>query len=90
MSNVPITVLSTGNTLTRASMYLPARSRVLQDDEGQVTEPWPVSAGLGYPGVGAERAYRHDTGRSEYRPDAGAAALRAFGCRLRPRASSRR
>jgi tryptophan synthase beta chain len=65
------------------------RPRARQDDEGQVTEPWPISAGLGYPGTGPERAYRHDTGRGEYRPNAGAAAMRAFGCQLRPRASSR-
>lgn len=84
-----ITVLSPWNTLTRASIYLPTRSHVLQDDEGQVTEPWPISAGLDYPGVGPQHAYLHDTGRSEYRPNASAAAMRAFRCQLRPRASSR-
>jgi tryptophan synthase beta chain len=56
-----------------------SRSYVLQDDEGQITEPWSISAGLDYPGVGPEHAYLHDTGRAEYRPVTDAAAMRAFG-----------
>ena len=55
-----------------------SRSYVLQDDEGQITEPWSISAGLDYPGVGPEHAYLHDTGRGEYRPVTDAAAMRAF------------
>jgi tryptophan synthase beta chain len=51
---------------------------VLQDDEGQITEPYSISAGLDYPGVGPEHAYLHDTGRCEYRPVTDAAAMRAF------------
>lgn len=45
--------------------------------EGQITEPWSISAGLDYPGVGPEHAYLHETGRSEYRPVTDAAAMRA-------------
>jgi len=52
---------------------------VLQDDEGQITEPWSISAGLDYPGVGPEHAYLHETGRGEYRPVTDAAAMQAFG-----------
>src|SRR5215469_8441216 len=55
-----------------------SRSYVLQDDEGQITEPWSISAGLDYPGVGPEHAYLHATGRGEYRPVTDAAAMRAF------------
>ena len=55
-----------------------SRSYVLQDDEGQIAEPWSISAGLDYPGVGPEHAYLHDTGRGEYRPVTDAAAMRAF------------
>jgi tryptophan synthase beta chain len=55
-----------------------SRSYVLQDDEGQITEPWSISAGLDYPGVGPEHAHLHDTGRGEYRPVTDAAAMRAF------------
>ncbi len=55
-----------------------SRSYVLQDDEGQITEPWSISAGLDYPGVGPEHAYLHDTGRGEYRAVTDAAAMQAF------------
>jgi len=55
-----------------------ARSYLLQDDEGQITEAWSISAGLDYPGVGPEHAYLHDIGRGEYRPVTDAAAMRAF------------
>jgi tryptophan synthase beta chain len=44
-----------------------SRSYVLQDDEGQITEPYSISAGLDYPGVGPEHAYLKDSGRAEYR-----------------------
>ena len=55
-----------------------SRSYVLQDDEGQITEPWSISAGLDYPGVGPEHAYLRDTGRGEYRPVTDADAMGAF------------
>ncbi|MFG3255788.1 tryptophan synthase subunit beta [Streptomyces sp. NPDC048172] len=45
-----------------------SRSYVLQDDEGQITEPYSISAGLDYPGIGPEHAYLKDSGRGEYRP----------------------
>src|SRR5690349_20790415 len=43
-----------------------ARSLVLQDDDGQISETHSVSAGLDYPGVGPEHAYLHETGRVAY------------------------
>ena len=43
-----------------------SRSYVLQDGEGQITEPWSISAGLDYPGVGPEHAQLAATGRAEY------------------------
>ena len=55
-----------------------SRSYVLQDDEGQIAEPYSISAGLDYPGIGPEHAYLHDVGRGEYRPITDAAAMRAF------------
>ncbi|MDT0306650.1 tryptophan synthase subunit beta [Streptomyces sp. DSM 44917] len=45
-----------------------SRSYVLQDEEGQITEPYSISAGLDYPGIGPEHAYLKDAGRGEYRP----------------------
>lgn len=39
---------------------------LLQDEHGQIIEPYSVSAGLDYPGVGPEHAYLHDSGRASY------------------------
>ncbi|UNS96497.1 tryptophan synthase subunit beta [Streptomyces tubbatahanensis] len=55
-----------------------SRSYVLQDDEGQITEPYSISAGLDYPGIGPEHAYLKDSGRGEYRPVTDEAAMRAL------------
>jgi tryptophan synthase beta chain len=55
-----------------------SRSYLLHDDEGQITEPYSISAGLDYPGVGPEHAYLHDTGRGEYRPVTDDATMHAF------------
>jgi tryptophan synthase beta chain len=53
-------------------------SMLLQDAHGQVTPSHSISAGLDYPGVGAEHAYLHSIGRAEYRVVVNEAALRAF------------
>ena len=55
-----------------------SRSYVLQDEEGQIAEPYSISAGLDYPGVGPEHAYLRDLGRGEYRPVTDDAAMLAF------------
>ncbi|WP_097322052.1 tryptophan synthase subunit beta [Paractinoplanes atraurantiacus] len=44
-----------------------ARSMVLQDAEGQVTEAESIAAGLDYPGIGPEHAHLGAIGRAEYR-----------------------
>lgn len=43
-----------------------ARSRVLQDSDGQITETHSIAAGLDYPGVGPEHSYYQQTGRASY------------------------
>ncbi|KAK2984825.1 hypothetical protein RJ640_004650 [Escallonia rubra] len=43
-----------------------AMSYLLQDDDGQITEPHSISAGLDYPGVGPEHSFLKDLGRAEY------------------------
>ncbi len=55
-------------TLTRGSVGVlhGAMSYLLQDDQGQVIEPYSISAGLDYPGVGPEHSYLKDIGRAEY------------------------
>jgi tryptophan synthase beta chain len=42
------------------------KSRLLQNDDGQIQLAHSISAGLDYPGVGPEHAYYKETGRAEY------------------------
>ncbi|HEX8938513.1 MAG TPA: tryptophan synthase subunit beta [Sphingomicrobium sp.] len=51
---------------------------VLQDQDGQVTDTWSVSAGLDYPAVGPQHAYLKDSGRGEYVGATDDEALAAF------------
>ncbi len=55
-----------------------ARTIVLQDDFGQVRPTHSISAGLDYPGIGAEHAWLADTGRAEYLSATDAEALDGF------------
>ena len=55
-----------------------AKTYLLQDGEGQITETHSVSAGLDYPGVGPEHAWLKDSGRVEYVSVTDAGALEAF------------
>jgi tryptophan synthase beta chain len=43
-----------------------AKSYILQDSHGQISETHSISAGLDYPGVGPEHSYLKDTGRATY------------------------
>lgn len=42
------------------------RTYLMQDDEGQISDTFSVSAGLDYPGVGPEHAWLRDIKRAEY------------------------
>ncbi len=55
-----------------------ARTRVLQDEDGQTIESHSISAGLDYPGVGPEHAWLAETGRAHYEPVTDAEAMEAF------------
>ncbi|GAB2608377.1 tryptophan synthase subunit beta [Streptomyces capparidis] len=55
-----------------------SRSYVLQDEDGQITEPYSISAGLDYPGIGPEHAWLKDSGRAEYRAVTDAEAMEAL------------
>src|SRR5947199_6994306 len=55
-----------------------ARSSVLADEDGQISDAHSISAGLDYPGVGPEHAFLRDTGRAEYRTATDDDALQAF------------
>jgi tryptophan synthase beta chain len=55
-----------------------AETYVLQDEDGQITDTWSVSAGLDYPAVGPEHAHLKDSGRAQYVGVTDAEALAAF------------
>lgn len=40
-----------------------SRTMLMQTDDGQIIEPYSVSAGLDYPGIGPIHPYLHETGR---------------------------
>lgn len=54
-----------------------SRSYLIQTDDGQVIEPYSISAGLDYPGVGPLHAHLAATKRAEYLPVTDEEALRA-------------
>jgi tryptophan synthase beta chain len=53
-------------------------SYLMQDEHGQVIPTHSVSAGLDYPGVGAEHSFLKDSGRVEYIAATDEEALKAF------------
>src|SRR6202034_2273879 len=54
------------------------RSRLLQDEDGQILEAESISAGLDYPGLGPEHAHLAAIGRAEYSTASDAEVLDAF------------
>lgn len=51
--------------LGREGIIHGSRTLVMQTEDGQITEPYSISAGLDYPGVGPLHAYLATSGRSE-------------------------
>lgn len=43
-----------------------SRTLLMQTDDGQVIEPYSISAGLDYPGIGPFHAHLYDTGRAQF------------------------
>jgi len=54
------------------------KSYFCQDDHGQISPVYSISAGLDYPGIGPEHAHLHDTHRAKYVPVTDAEAINAF------------
>jgi tryptophan synthase beta chain len=54
------------------------RSRILQDEAGNILQTHSISAGLDYPSVGPEHAWLQSRGRTEYAYAADGDALEAF------------
>jgi tryptophan synthase beta chain len=44
-----------------------SRTMLMQDDDGQILEPYSVSAGLDYPGIGPLHSYLFKTGRAIFK-----------------------
>jgi tryptophan synthase beta chain len=55
-----------------------ARTYLMQDENGQITETHSISAGLDYPGVGPEHSWLKDSGRAQYVAVTDQEALEAF------------
>lgn len=53
-------------------------TELLQDEHGQITEAFSISAGLDYPGVGPEHSHLHDINRVTYDAITDDEALEAF------------
>ena len=55
-------------TLTQGTegVFHGMHSLFLQNEEGQIKEPYSISAGLDYPGIGPEHAFLKDSGRVGY------------------------
>ncbi len=62
----------------RAAILHGARSSVLADSDGQISDAHSISAGLDYPGVGPEHAALRDSGRARYLACSDAEAIAAF------------
>jgi len=49
----------------------------MQTDDGQITEPYSISAGLDYPGIGPIHYHLYKTGRAKYLAATDAEVLKA-------------
>ena len=43
-----------------------SKTLLMQTDDGQITEPYSISAGLDYPGIGPQHSYLFKTGRATF------------------------
>ena len=69
-----------GATLLRGTTGIlhGSETYILQDEDGQVSDTWSVSAGLDYPAVGPQHAHLKDSGRAQYVGATDSEALAAF------------
>ncbi len=52
--------------LGRPGIIHGSRTMLMQDEDGQILEPYSVSAGLDYPGIGPLHSFLHETGRAVF------------------------
>lgn len=66
-------------TVGKLGIFHGMKSYFCQDDDyGQITPVYSISAGLDYPGIGPEHANLKDIGRAEYYPITDEMAVKAF------------
>lgn len=65
-------------TIGTIGIFHGMKSYFCQDQYGQISPVYSISAGLDYPGVGPEHAHLHDLGRAEYVPVSDSEAVEAF------------
>ena len=63
--------IQTGETAATLTVGSPGvlhacRTMLMQNSDGQITEPYSISAGLDYPGIGPLHAHLHKTGRARF------------------------
>lgn len=63
--------INTGHSAATTALGKPgvlhgSRTILMQTEDGQVVEPFSISAGLDYPGIGPQHAYLFDSGRGIY------------------------
>ncbi len=75
-----IDTLDTAATINigRPGIFHGMKSYFCQDEYGQISPVYSISAGLDYPGIGPEHAYLHDIHRAEYVPITDNEAVEAF------------
>ena len=65
-------------TKGRVGIFHGMKSLFCQNEYGQISPVYSISAGLDYPGIGPEHAYLHETGRAQYVPITDEEAVEAF------------
>lgn len=63
--------IDTGHTAATLTIGKPgiihgSKAYLMQNDDGQITEPYSISAGLDYPGIGPIHSFLHDVKRAKY------------------------
>lgn len=63
--------IDTGQTAATLTIGKPgiihgSKTYLMQTDDGQITEPYSISAGLDYPGIGPIHSFLHDVKRAKY------------------------
>ncbi|MFZ9004817.1 MAG: tryptophan synthase subunit beta [Robiginitalea sp.] len=54
------------SALGRTGIIHGSKTLLMQTDDGQITEPYSISAGLDYPGIGPMHAHLYTSGRGEF------------------------